>query len=386
MGQPVIIDAIRTPIGKRGGKLAGLHPSELLGSTLVGLMKRANVDPRQIDQVVGGCVTQAGEQASNVTRTAWLSQALPYEVAATTVDCQCGSSQQANNFIANLIANDAIDFGIACGVESMSRVPLGSNAFNGPGKSRPSDFPWDMPDQFVAAERIAKKHDVTRAQVDAFALASQSSAAQAWDEGRFDRELFHVEAPVIGPDGPTGEVQVVSRDEGPRDTTLSGLGRLKPVIADGIHTAGNSSQLSDGASAVLWTSAESAKNRGLLPRARIRSQVLVGSDPYYHLDGPIAATNKVLARSGLTLDDIDVIEINEAFASVVIAWARALEPDMEKVNVNGGAIALGHPVGATGARLITTALHELERRDGNLALITMCCGGALATGTVLERI
>jgi acetyl-CoA C-acetyltransferase len=243
-----------------------------------------------------------------------------------------------------------------------------------------------MPDQFVAAERIAKKHDVTRTQVDAFALASQANAAQAWDQGRFDRELFHIEAPVIGPDGPTGEVQVVARDEGPRDTTPNGLANLKPVIDDGIHTAGNSSQLSDGASAVLWTSATSAKSLGLVPRARIRSQVLVGSDPYYHLDGPIAATDKVLAQSGLTLDDIDVIEINEAFASVVVAWARALEADMEKVNVNGGAIALGHPVGATGARLITTALHELERRDGNLALITMCCGGALATGTILERI
>ena len=386
MAQPVIIDAARTPIGKRGGQLAGIQPAELLGNTLVGLMKRANVDPHQVDQVVGGCVTQAGEQASNITRTAWLSQALPYEVAATTVDCQCGSSQQANHFIANLIANDAIDVGIACGVESMSRVPLGANTLYGPGKSRPDNFPWNMPDQFEAAERIARKHDITRAQVDAFALASQQSAAQAWDEGRFDREVFRVEAPVLGPDGPTGEVQVVARDQGPRDTTPEGLARLKPVITDGIHTAGNSSQLSDGASAVLWMAADLAKSRGLVPRARIRAQVLVGSDPYYHLDGPIAATTKVLAQSGLSLGDIDLIEINEAFASVVIAWARALGPDMDKVNVNGGAIALGHPVGATGARLITTALHELERRDGNLALITMCCGGALATGTILERL
>jgi acetyl-CoA C-acetyltransferase len=386
MAQPVIIDAVRTPIGKRGGHLSGLHPADLLGATLVDLMKRTGLEPSDVEQVVGGCVTQAGEQASNIARTAWLSQGLPYEVGATTVDCQCGSSQQANNFIANLITCGAIDVGIACGVESMSRVPLGSNGRNGPGFFQPAGFPWDMPDQFGAAERVAKKHDVTRRQVDAFALGSQRSAAQAWEEGRFDREVIRIEHPVIGPDGPTGEIQIFTRDQGLRDTTAEGLAQLKPVITDGIHTAGNSSQISDGASAVLWMSAERAKSSGFVPRGRIVAQVLVGSDPYYHLDGPIAATTKVLAQGGLSMGDIDIFEVNEAFASVAIAWARAHEPDMDKVNVNGGAIALGHPVGATGARLITTALHELERRDATLALITMCCGGALATGTILERL
>jgi acetyl-CoA C-acetyltransferase len=386
MANPVIIEAVRTPIGKRDGQLAGLHPAHLLGSTLVQLLKRSGVDPADVEQVVGGCVTQAGEQASNVTRTAWLSQGLPYEVAATTVDTQCGSSQQANHFVANLIANNAMNIGIACGVESMSRVPLGANGRNGPGYFHPKDFPWDMPDQFGAAERIAHKHDVTRGQVDALALASQHSAARAIAEGRFEREVLHIEAPVLGADGPTGEIRLVTRDQGPRETTSEGLERLKPVIAEGIHTAGNSSQISDGASAVLWMSEERAQSFGLRPRARILAQVLVGSDPYYHLDGPIAATTKVLNQAGLFIDDIDLFEVNEAFASVVIAWARAHHPDMNKVNVNGGAIALGHPVGATGARLITTALHELERRDARLALITMCCGGALATGTILERL
>lgn len=385
MEQPVIIDAIRTPIGKRGGGLAGLHATELLGQTVVGLLKRAHVVPDDVDQVVGGCVTQAGEQASNVTRTAWLSQGLPYQVAASTVDCQCGSSQQANHFVANLIANDAIGAGIACGVESMSRVPLGSNAANGPGRSRPANFPWDMPDQFVAAERIADFHDITREDVDMLALASQRSAARAQEERRFEREVFPVEVPVLASDGSIESVRVVRTDEGPRASTIEGLAALEPVISGGIHTAGNSSQLSDGAAAVLWMAAKGAKERGLVPRARIRAQVLVGSDPYYHLDGPAAATSEVLAKAGLSITDIDLFEINEAFASVVVSWERTLGPDMTKVNVNGGAIALGHPVGATGARLITTALHELERRDGHFALITMCCGGALATGTILER-
>jgi acetyl-CoA C-acetyltransferase len=386
MAQPVIVEAVRTPIGRRNGALAGLHAAELLGAAQVELVKRSGIDPAEVEQVVGGCVTQAGEQASNVTRTAWLSQSLPYEVAATTIDCQCGSSQQANHFVANLISAGAIDVGIACGVEAMSRVGLGANAFNGPGRSRPEDFPWDMPDQFGAAERIAKKRGITREQVDALGLASQQKAARAWAEGRFDREVVPIEAPVVGPDGPTGERQVVSRDGGLRDTTAEGLAGLKPVVPEGIHTAGNSSQISDGAAAVLWMSEERARAAGLRPRARIVAQVLVGSDPYYHLDGPVEATAKVLAKAGMSMGDIDLFEVNEAFASVALSWAQVHQPDMDKVNVNGGAIAIGHPVGATGSRLITTALHELERSDGTLALITMCCGGALATGTILERI
>ncbi|MHB8329600.1 MAG: steroid 3-ketoacyl-CoA thiolase, partial [Acidimicrobiales bacterium] len=384
--QPVIVEAVRTPVGKRNGALAGMHAADLLGAVQVELVKRSGIDPAEVEQVVGGCVTQAGEQASNVTRTAWLSQGLPYEVAATTIDCQCGSSQQANHFVSNLIAAGAIEVGIACGVEAMSRVGLGANAFNGPGRSRPDDFPWDMPDQFGAAERIAQMRGITREQVDAFGLASQQHAARAWAEGRFEREVAPIEAPVVGPDGPTGEREVVSRDGGLRETTAQGLSALKPVVPDGIHTAGNSSQISDGAAAVLWMSEERARAAELRPRARIVAQVLVGSDPYYHLDGPVEATAKVLAKAGMTMADIDIFEVNEAFASVALSWAQVHEPDLDRVNVNGGAIALGHPVGATGSRLVTTALHELERRDGNLALISMCCGGALATGTILERI
>ncbi|HVA02542.1 MAG TPA: steroid 3-ketoacyl-CoA thiolase [Acidimicrobiales bacterium] len=386
MARPVIVEAVRTPIGKRNGWLSGFHAAELLATAQVELVKRAGIEPSEVEQIVGGCVTQAGEQASNVTRTAWLSMGLPYETAATTIDCQCGSAQQANHFVANLVGAGAIDVGIACGVEAMSRVGLGANAINGPGSSRPPDFPWDMPDQFNAAERIAKKYGITREDVDALGLASQQKAARAWEEGRFDREVFGIDAPVVGPDGPTGERMNVARDQGLRETTPEVLAGLKPVLPDGMHTAGNSSQISDGAAAVLWMSEDRAKAAGLRPRARIVAQVLVGSDPYYHLDGPIAATEKVLAKAGMTADDIDIFEVNEAFASVVCSWQKVHGIDWDKVNVNGGAIAIGHPVGSTGSRLITTALHELERRDANLALVSMCCGGALATGTIIERI
>jgi acetyl-CoA C-acetyltransferase len=385
MSQPVIVEAVRSPIGKRNGVLSGLHPAELLGTVLVELVKRAGIEPAEVEQVVGGCVTQAGEQASNVTRTAWLHQGLPYDVAATTIDCQCGSSQQANHFVANLITAGAIDVGIACGVESMSRVGLGANVLNGPGRSRPEGFPWDMPDQFGAAERIAARRGIDRAEVDAFALASQQKAAQAWSEGRFEREVVPIEAPLVGPEGPTGERVVVSRDQGVRATSLDALAALQPVVPGGIHTAGSSSQISDGAAAVLWMSEDRARRAGLRPRARLVAQALVGSDPYFHLDGPVEATARVLAAARMRIGDIDIFEVNEAFASIVLSWARVHEPDMDRVNVNGGAIALGHPVGATGSRLYTTALHELERRDASLALVTMCCGGALATASILER-
>ena len=386
MGQPVIVEAVRTPIGKRGGGLSGMHAAEILAVPQVEVVKRAGINPGDVEQIVGGCVTQAGEQASNITRNAWLSAGMPYEVAATTVDCQCGSSQQANHFVANLIQVGAIDIGIACGIEAMSRVGLGMNVLNGPGRSKPEEFPWDMPDQFGAAERIAQRRGITREEVDALALASQQKAARAVAEGRFEREITPVEAPVISVDGPTGEKTIVDRDGGPRETTAEGLAKLKPVLPAGMHTAGNSSQISDGASAVLWMSEEKATELGLTPRARIVAQALVGSEPYYHLDGPVDATRKVLAKAGMTMADIDLIEINEAFASVVLSWASVYEPDMDKVNVNGGAIALGHPVGCTGSRLITTALHEMERAGLGTALITMCCGGALATGTIIERL
>jgi acetyl-CoA C-acetyltransferase len=386
MSKAVIVEASRTPIGKRAGALSGLHAAQILARAQSGVLEKAGVEPKDLEQIVGGCVTQAGEQGSNITRNAWLSLGHTPEVACTTVDCQCGSGQQANNFIAGLIEIGAIDVGIGCGVEAMSRVGLGANVMNGPGTSRPDGFPWDMPDQFGAAERIAEKRGITRQDVDAFALASQQNAGRALAENRFDREILAVEAPVVGPDGPTGETQTVTRDQGPRESSLEGLAKLRPVIEGGMHTAGNSSQISDGAAAVLWMSEERAKEAGLRPRARIRQCVLVGSDPYYHLDGPVDATEAVLRKSGMAMSDIDLFEVNEAFASVVLSWASVHKPDMSKVNVNGGAIALGHPVGCTGARLITTALHELERADLNTALISMCCGGALATGTILERI
>jgi acetyl-CoA C-acetyltransferase len=386
MTQPVIVEAVRTPVGKRKGALAGVHAAELLGAAQVELIKRTGFDASEVEQIFGGCVTQAGEQSFNITRTAWLNQGLPYEVAATTIDCQCGSSQQANHMAASLIASGSADVAIGCGVEAMSRVGLGQNVVNGPGRPFPSAFPLKVPDQFGAAERIAEHYSVSRADADALGLASQRKAAQAWAEGRFEREVVALEAPIVGPDGPTGEFQRVDKDGGLRDTTPEGLAALKPVRDDGIHTAGTSSQISDGAAAVLWMSQEKAKAAGLRPRAKILAQVLVGSDPYFQLDGPIAATTKVLAKAGMTIADIDLFEINEAFASVVCSWQKVHDVDWDKVNVNGGAIALGHPVGATGSRLITTALHELERSDSNVALVTMCCGGGLATGTILERI
>ncbi|MBV8297042.1 MAG: steroid 3-ketoacyl-CoA thiolase [Acidimicrobiia bacterium] len=378
MAEPVIVEAARTPIGKRNGWLSGLHPTELLSAAQIEVVKRAGIDPVDVEQIVGGCVTQAGEQGANVTRNAWLSAGYPFEVAATTVDCQCGSAQQANHLIAGLIAADAIEIGIGCGVEAMSRVGLGANVLNGPGSPRIESFAYDSPDQFTVAERIAQKRGIARQDVDELALSSQQKAARAWEEGRFEREVIAME---VG-----GDVGVVRKDQGPRETTLEGLAKLNPVLPDGIHTAGNSSQISDGAAAVLWMSAEKAAQLGLRPRARVLAQALVGSDPYYLLDGPPAATERVLKKAGMRVGDIDIFEVNEAFASVALSWARVIEPDMDRVNVNGGAIALGHPVGATGSRLITTALHELERSDKSTALISMCCGGALATGTIIERI
>jgi acetyl-CoA C-acetyltransferase len=388
MAEAVIVEAVRTPIGKRKGWLAGLHPAQLLGMAQSAVVQRAGVEPGMVEQIVGGCVTQAGEQAANVTRNAWLSQGHPYEVAATTVDCQCGSGQQANHMIAGLIEANAIDVGIACGVEVMSRVGLGANVYNGPGYFLPEDFPYDMaPTQFEAAERIAKNRGITREDVDGLALASQKHAARAWDEQRFEREVTPIVAPLLNDEGkPTGETQRITKDQGIRDTNEEALASLKPVQEGGMHTAGNSSQISDGAAAVLWMSAAKAKELGLKPRARLKAQTLVGSDPYYLLDGPVDATAKILKRTGMSMNDIDLYEINEAFASVVLSWAKVHNVDMDKTNVNGGAIALGHPVGATGSRLITTALHELERTNKGTALVTMCCGGALATASIIERL
>ncbi|WP_137876190.1 steroid 3-ketoacyl-CoA thiolase [Rhodococcus sp. Q] len=387
MGTPVIVEAVRTPIGKRGGWLSGLHAAETLGAVQVGLLERAGVDPTLVEQVIGGCVTQAGAQSNNVTRTAWLAAGLPWQVGATTIDCQCGSAQQANHLIAGLIATGAIDMGVACGVEQMSQVPLGANVGTEAGPRRPASWDIDMPAQFEAAERIAKRRGITREDIEALGVRSQALAKQAWEEGRFDREVLPVTAPIIGEDKlPTDEKHIVSRDQGLRDTTAESLAKLKPVIEGGIHTAGTSSQISDGAAAVLLMDSDRALALGLKPRARIVSQVLVGAEPEFHLDGPVQATAKVLEKAGMKIGDLDLFEVNEAFASVALSWAQVHGPDMDKVNVNGGALALGHPVGSTGSRLITTALHELERRDGSTALISMCAGGALATGTIIERL
>ncbi|MCL2534975.1 MAG: steroid 3-ketoacyl-CoA thiolase [Nocardiaceae bacterium] len=387
MGTPVIVEAVRTPIGKRGGWLSGLHAAEILGAVQKGIVDRAGIDPALVEQVIGGCVTQAGAQSNNVTRTAWLAAGLPWQVGATTIDCQCGSAQQANHLIAGLIATGAIDIGIACGVEDMSMVPLGANVGTEAGPRRPASWDIDMPNQFEAAERIAKRRGLTREDLEALGVQSQARAKQAWAEGRFDREIVPVTAPVIGEDKqPTSEMNVVSRDQGLRDTTAESLAKLKPVLEGGMHTAGTSSQISDGAAAVMLMDEDRARQLGLKPRARIVSQALVGAEPEFHLDGPVQATSRVLAKAGMKIGDLDLFEVNEAFASVALSWAQVHGPDMDKVNVNGGALALGHPVGSTGSRLITTALHELERRDGSTALITMCAGGALATGTIIERI
>jgi len=390
MPDVVIVEAARSPIGRRGGGLSTLHPADLLGAVQQAVVERSGIDPAEVDQIVGGCVTQVGEQTFNIARTAWLAAGLPLTVAATTVDSQCGSSQQATNLGAALIASGAADVVISCGVESMSRIPLGSSVKAGPGRPFPkSYFPqYEPTSQFEGAERIADKWGIGRDECDAFGLQSQQRAGRAWREGRFEREVVAITAPVLDDEGkPTGETYVVDRDEGLRETSLEKLAALKPVARDdGVHTAGTSSQISDGAAAVLMMSAERAAALGVTPRARIAGQCLVGVDPVLMLTGPIDATHKLLARSGISMAEIDTVEINEAFASVVLAWQRELGADMDRVNPNGGAIALGHPVGATGARLITTALHELERSDSTLGLITMCCGGGLGSGTLIERV
>jgi acetyl-CoA C-acetyltransferase len=391
MPEAVIVEAVRTPIARGKpivGDLNGFHATELMALSLKEIVKRTGLSYSDVDFLAGGCVTQAGEQAGNVTRNAWLSIGEDYTAGAATLDTQCGSAQAANHMIAALINNNSIDIGIACGVEAMSRVPMGANVYNGPGYFQPQNWPWDStPDQFSSAQRIADKRGITRQMVDELACESQRRAKQAWNEGRFDRETFAVEAPVIGEDGkPTGATKTVTRDQGLRDTTIEGLAALKPVMEGQIHTPGNSSQVSDGSAAVLWMSADEAKRRGLKPRARIITDCVVGTDPYYLLDGPVDATARLFKKSGMNLGDIDLVEINEAFAAVVLSWASVYQPDMSKVNVNGGAMAIGHPVGSTGARLITTALHELELQDKTTALITMCCGASVGTGTIIERI
>jgi len=385
-----IVEAVRTPLGKRGGGLATVHAAELLGAVQKAAVERAKLDPAAVDQVVGGCVSQVGEQSFNVTRTAWLAAGLPLEVAATTVDSQCGSSQQASTLAAGLVGSGLADVVLSCGVESMSRIPLGANfADKNLGRPVPKSYfaRYAFKSQFQGAEMIATEYGITREEADRFGLRSQELAARAWGEGRFDREVLPIDAPLVDAEGkPTGETRRVARDEGIRASTLEKLASLKAVMEGGIHTAATSSQVTDGASAVLLASEDAVKRHGLTPRGRIVDGTIVGVDPVTMLKGPIPVTRKLLARNQLAIEDFDVYEVNEAFASVVLAWQRECKPVAERVNPNGGAIALGHPTGCTGDRLITSALHELERSGGRRALIAMCCGGGLGTGTLVERL
>jgi acetyl-CoA C-acetyltransferase len=394
MREVVIVDAVRSAVGKRGGGLSNTHTNVLLGGVLSGLLQRNGLSGAEVGHVLGGCVTQLGMQAANVTRNAWLTAGLPIEVAAATVNAQCGSSQEAHRLAHAQIAGGLADVAVACGVEGMSRVPIGSNMPPGGPHGQPRGNEYaevhEPTTQFEGADRIAEKWGLSRSALDAFAKSSQDRAARAWEEDRFAGQIVPIQASVTDDAGEIVGTRTIKRDEGMRPTTLEGLAKLRPNqpvrVPESYHTAGSSSQISDGASAVLLAGREKADELGLRPRARIVDSVLVGSDPVLMLTGPIPATAALFSRTGLSLSDIDVVEINEAFASVVCAWAQEFDADMEKVNVNGGAIALGHPLGATGTLLITKALHELERRGGRYGLITMCCGGGLGTGTIIERL
>jgi acetyl-CoA C-acetyltransferase len=388
----VIIDAVRSPVGRRNGGLSTMHPADLLAKVQAALFERTGVDPNEVGQVVTGCVSQVGEQSFNIGRTAWLSAGLPMGIANTTVDTQCGSSQQATNMATALVKAGVVDVAVACGVEVMSRIPIGVNSSKKLGLGVPIPKPYfeqyEMTSQFEGAERIADKWEISRGDADAFGLRSQELAAQAWAEDRFATQIVTVDAPDVDEEGvPTGTTHTVSADEGLRESSLEGLAKLKAVAReDGVHTAGSSSQISDGAAAVLLMTAAKAEELGLTPMARVVDTCNVGVDPVLMLTGPIDATKHLLERNDLTMADIDLVEINEAFASVVLAWEKELGAERDIINPNGGAIALGHPLGGTGAFLMTKAVHELHRADKQTALVTMCCGGGLGTGTLIERV
>jgi acetyl-CoA acyltransferase len=381
----VIVEAARTPIG-RGHRTKGwyrdVHPNELLGAAYRAVIERAGIDAELVDDVAAGCLTQIGEQSTNIARNAWLQAGLPATTPAATVDRQCGSAQQAVSFAAGLVAAGVHDVMIGAGVEHMGRIPMGSNVAHPEEFGTP--FPTELMERYelipqgLSAEMIAAQWEIPRSEQDALGLRSHHNAARATDEGRFEREI--VPMPING--------ATIATDQGiRRDTSLEQLAALKPAFKpDGTITAGNASQISDGAAAVLLMAREKADELGLQPRARIYDATTVGVDPVIMLTGPIPATRKLLERNGMTIDDLDLIEINEAFASVVCAWQRELNPDMDRVNVNGGAIALGHPLGSSGARLLTTLLHELERSDGELGFVTMCTAGGTGTGTIIQRI
>ncbi|MHB8612575.1 MAG: thiolase family protein [Candidatus Dormibacteraceae bacterium] len=384
MREAVIVEAVRTPIARRNGKLKEIHPVVLGSLVLKELVRRAGIEPDQVDDVVFGCVTQVGEQSLNVGRNAWLTAGFPFTTPATTVDRQCGSSQQAIHFAANLIQSGVCDITIAGGVESMSRVPMGSNAVS-PGTPFPPELMelYDLVPQGLSAELIARKYGVTRRQMDEFGVRSHHRAHEATEQGRFKSQMLEVEVSLNG----NGHHEMFSRDEGIRATaSYETTAGLQPAFnPEHSITAGNSSQISDGAAAVLLMSLEKAKELGLKPRARIRAQAVVGTDPVLMLEGPIPGTAAVLKRAGLDLKSIDLFEVNEAFASVVLAWQKETGADMGKTNVNGGAIAVGHPLGASGAILMTRLLYELERRDLRYGLETMCCGGGIGTATIIDR-
>lgn len=385
-----IVDAVRTPIGrghKEKGYYKDTHPNELLGSVQKAALDRAGLDPIKVDNIIAGCVQQIGEQSLNIGRDAWLQAGLPMEVPATTIDLQCGSSQHATNLGSSQIASGADDVVLACGVEHLGHVPMGVG-FN-PQITELVGVPfteelyarYQLVPQGISSEMIAEKWEIPRSELDELGLRSQQLAQQATEEGRFEREVLPM---TVGTNGSTA---TYTTDQGLRETTLENLASLKTAFKeDGVTTAGNSSQISDGAAAVLLAERNKAEELGLTPRARIVDQVTVGVDPVIMLTGPIPATQKILERNNMTIGDIDLIEINEAFASVVAAWRRELDPDWDRVNVNGGAIALGHPLGSSGARLITTLLHELERADKEWGLVTMCCGGGIGTATLIQRV
>ena len=388
MTTAVIVDAIRTPLGKRNGKLQNWHPVDLAAETLKALISRTGIDPAVIDDVIMGCVMQVGEQGVNIGRNAVLAAGWPDTIPGTTIDRQCGSSQQAAHFAAQGVIAGAYDVVVAAGVEVMTRVPMGSSMAEGkfgfpfgPAVAARYESEGGLVGQGISAELIADKWGISRDDMDAFGVRSQEYAARATREGRFQAEIL----PVLGADG-----TMMTQDEGLRDTTRESLGKLKPSFRPeeegGRVTAGNSSQITDGSSAILIMSEEKAKALGLTPRARFVDFSLAGADPRFMLTAPIPATQKVLQRAGMNIDQMDLVEINEAFASVVLAWEKELHPDMNKVNVNGGAIALGHPLGCSGARLMTTLLNELERTGGRYGLQTMCEGGGMANATIIERL
>lgn len=383
MREVVIVDAVRTPLGRRNGWLRDIHPVRLGAEVLCEVLARAKVDPSLVEHVIMGCVSQVSEQTFNLARNVVLDAGLPIEIPATTIDFQCGSSQQAVHLAAGMIASGQIDFAIAGGVEHMSRVPMGSSLAGGNPFTDRILSAYDMIPQGIASDEIAAKWGISREEVDQIGYDSHMKAARATENGWLSPEIV----PVEGVDE-QGKPLTVARDQGIRpNASLEKMATLDPAFTpDGVTTAGNSSQISDGAAAVVLTTMEKARELGLKPRARLVSMVTVGSDPHLMLTAPVAATRKALQKAGMALDQIDLIEINEAFASVIAMWQREIQPDMARVNVHGGAIALGHPLGASGARLMTTLLHALETHNKRFGLQTMCCGGGMGTGTILERL